>query len=95
MKTIEREGTTGLKGIIAVTILLLLSAAAIVLQIKYRGFEGPLSDNLLILILINANFLLLAAVIFMIGRSLWKLSVERKSKVLGAKFRTKIGRAHV
>ena len=95
MNTTEREGTTGFKGILAVTILLLLSAAAILLQIKYRGFEGPLSDNLLILILINANFLLLAAVIFLISRSLWKLSLERKSKVLGAKFRTKLVAAFV
>ena len=60
------------------------------LQLQYRGFEGPLSDNILILILINANFLLLAAVIFMIAKSLWKLSMERKHGVLGARFRTKL-----
>jgi two-component system, NtrC family, nitrogen regulation sensor histidine kinase NtrY len=95
MNTTKREETTGFKGIVAVVVLLLLTAAAIVLQIRYRGFEGPLSDNLLILILINANFLLLAAVIFLIVRSLWKLSVERKSKVLGAKFRTKLVAAFV
>jgi two-component system nitrogen regulation sensor histidine kinase NtrY len=90
MNTSNREANTGFKGIITVTAFLLLTAAAILLQIKYRGFEGPLSDNLLILILINANFLLLAAVIFLIGRNIWKLSVERRSKVLGAKFRTKL-----
>lgn len=90
METSDREATTGVKSIITVTVLLLLTAAAIILQIKYRGFEGPLSDNLLIFILILANILLLAAVMFLIGRSLWKLSVERRSKVLGAKFRTKL-----
>lgn len=90
MNSPDRETTTGVKGIITVTVLLLLTAAAIILQIKYRGFEGPLSDNLLILILINANFLLLAAVIFLIARNLWKLSVERRSRVLGAKFRTRL-----
>jgi two-component system nitrogen regulation sensor histidine kinase NtrY len=95
MDTTKQEETTGIKGIIAVIVLLLLTAAAIVLQIRYRGFEGPLSDNLLILILINANFLLLASVIFLIVRSLWKLSVERRSKVLGAKFRTKLVAAFV
>jgi len=76
-------------------VLLVLTAAAILLQIRYRGFEGPLSNNLLILILTNANILLLAAVVFMIARSLWKLSVERRSKVLGAKFRTKLVAAFV
>jgi two-component system nitrogen regulation sensor histidine kinase NtrY len=90
MNTTKTEGTTGFKSIIIVTVLLLLTAAAIVLQIRYRGFEGPLPDNILIFILILANFLLLASVIFLIARSLWKLSVERKSKVLGAKFRTKL-----
>ncbi len=90
MSTSARTGTTGVKVVITLTIFLLLTAAAILLQIRYRGFEGPLSDNLLILILINANFLLLAAVIFLIGRILWKLSVERRSRVLGAKFRTRL-----
>jgi two-component system nitrogen regulation sensor histidine kinase NtrY len=86
----DHEGRSAIKGIITIVVLLALTAGAIVLQIRYRGFEGPLSDNLLILILINANFLLLAAVIFMIARILWKLSVERRSRVLGAKFRTKL-----
>ena len=95
METPTTPSKTGVRGIVTVTAFLLLTAAAIVLQIKYRGFEGPLSDNLLILILINANFLLLASVIFLIGRSLWKLSVERRSKVLGAKFRTKLVAAFV
>ncbi|OGW36177.1 MAG: hypothetical protein A2X58_04845 [Nitrospirae bacterium GWC2_56_14] len=74
---------------------MLLTAVAVVLQLKFRGFEGPLSDNLLILVLINANFLLLAAVIVMIARSLWKLSIERKQRVLGARFRTKLVTAFV
>ena len=90
-----QRAKTGVKGIITVVVLLVLTAAAILLQIRYRGFEGPLSNNLLILILTNANILLLAAVVFMIARSLWKLSVERRSKVLGAKFRTKLVAAFV
>ena len=95
MKTEEREGASGFKGVLALIIVLLLTAAATALQIRLRGFEGPLSDNILIIILINANFLLLAAVVFMIARSLWKLSVERRSRVLGAKFRTRLVLAFV
>ncbi len=82
-------------GVLTLFGFVLLTALAIVLQIKYRGFEGPLSDNILIVILINANFLLLAAVIFMTARSLWKLSIERKHGVLGARFRTKLVAAFV
>lgn len=85
-----KEGQTGWKGVLYLLGFLVLTALAIVFQIKYRGFEGPLSDNLLIFLLINVNFLLLTAVIFMIAKSLWKLWVERKHGVLGAKFRTKL-----
>jgi two-component system, NtrC family, nitrogen regulation sensor histidine kinase NtrY len=90
MVTDGKEGQTGWRGVLYLFGFLILTALAIVLQLKYRGFEGPLSDNLLIILLINANFLLLAAVVFMTAKSLWKLSVERKHGVLGARFRTKL-----
>jgi two-component system, NtrC family, nitrogen regulation sensor histidine kinase NtrY len=90
MTTVTQESKTGWRGVLYLVAFLILTAIAIALQLQYRGFEGPLSDNLLILLLINANFLLLAAVIFMIARSIWKLSVERKHGVLGARFRTKL-----
>jgi len=95
MVTDDKEGKTGWRGILYLFGFLALTALAIVLQLKYRGFEGPLSDNLLIIILINGNFLLLTAVIFMIAKSLWKLSIERKRNVLGARFRTKLVAAFV
>jgi len=85
-----KEGKSGWRGVLYLFVFLALTALVIVLQLKYRGFEGPISDNLLIIFLINANFLLLATVIFMIAKSLWKLSVERKRGVLGARFRTKL-----
>lgn len=87
--------TTGLRSVLYLLGFMLLSALVVVLQLKYRGFEGPLSDNLLIIILINGNFLLLSAVVVMIARSLWKLSIERKQRVLGARFRTKLVTAFV
>ena len=95
MMTDRKDGESGLRGVLYLLGVMVLTALATVLQIKYRGFEGPFSDNILITILINANFLLLAAVIFMIARSLWKLSIERKHGVLGAKFRTKLVAAFV
>jgi two-component system nitrogen regulation sensor histidine kinase NtrY len=94
METERKEGQSGLRGVLTLFGFVLLTALAIVLQIKYRGFEGPLSDNILIVILTNANFLLLAAVIFMTARSLWKLS-SKENGVLGARFRTKLVAAFV
>ena len=90
MVTESKEVQSGWKGVLYLVGFLALTALAVVLQLQYRGFGGPLSDNILIFLLINANFLLFAAVVFMIARSLWKLSVERKHGVLGARFRTKL-----
>lgn len=95
VKSAEKPQRTGLKGLLYVFILLVLSAAAIITQLRMGGFVGPLSDNILIFVLVLANFLLLSAVLFMTARSLWKLSVERKSGVLGARFRTKLVAAFV
>jgi len=95
MMSQHKEQQTGFKGVLYLLSFMLLTAVAVVLQLRFRGFEGPLSDNLLILVLINANFLLLASVIVMIARSLWKLSIERKQRVLGARFRTKLVTAFV
>ncbi len=95
MATEGKEAQSGVKTVLYLFGFVVLTALAIVLEIKYRGFEGPFSDNILIIILINANFLLLAAVIFMTARSLWKLSEERKQGVHGARFRTKLVAAFV
>ncbi len=95
MTTGHKEQQTGFKPVLYLLAFMLLTAVAVVLQLRFRGFEGPLSDSLLIIVLINANFLLLAAVIVMIARSLWKLSIERKQRVLGARFRTKLVTAFV
>lgn len=90
MTTDKQEGKSGWRGLLYLVALLLLTALAVILQLQYRGFQGPLSDNILIIILVLANFLLMAAVIFMVAKSLWKLYIERKRGVLGAKFRTKL-----
>lgn len=92
---VNRGETGSSKGILFLIAFVLLTAVVIVLQLRLRGFEGPLSDYLLILILIIANFLLLTTVIVLTARSLWKLSTERKRGVLGSKFRTKLVTAFV
>lgn len=90
MMTDPQEGKAGWKGVLYVVAFLFLTTLAVILQLQYRGFQGPLSDNILIIILVLANFLLLATVIFLTARSLWKLYIERKREVLGAKFKTKL-----
>jgi two-component system, NtrC family, nitrogen regulation sensor histidine kinase NtrY len=91
----RKKSRTGWKSVLGLFVVLAVTGIMTALQLQYRGFQGPLSDNLLIIILINANFLLLTAVIFMTAKSLWKVWMERKQGVLGARFRTKLVTAFV
>ncbi|HAK59917.1 MAG TPA: hypothetical protein DCO77_05975 [Nitrospiraceae bacterium] len=95
MERENKQETMGFKGILYLIVFLLITAGVVVLQLRFKGFAGPLPDTLVIIALVLANFLLLTAVIFMTARSLWKLSTERKRGVLGAKFRTKLVAAFV
>jgi len=50
----------------------------------------PLSNNVLVLVLININILLVILFLFLIIRNLFKLILERKRDVPGAKLRTRL-----
>lgn len=91
----DTKGPIGWKRVLYLFIFLAVTGVITALQLEYRGFQGPLSDYILIILLIITNFLLLTAVIFMMGRSLWKLWIEQKQGVLGARFRTKLVTAFV
>jgi two-component system nitrogen regulation sensor histidine kinase NtrY len=95
MKIDDTKSPIGWKRVLTLFVFLAMTGVATALQLEYRGFQGPLSDYLLIIVLIIANFLLLTGVIFMMARSLWKLWIEQKQGVLGARFRTKLVTAFV
>jgi two-component system nitrogen regulation sensor histidine kinase NtrY len=95
MTTDNKKGQTGWKRVFFLFIFLAITGVITALQLEYHGFQGPLSDYILIILLIIADFLLLTAVIFMMARSLWKLWIEQKKGVLGARFRTKLVTAFV
>ena len=54
------------------------------------GTDFPISNTILMFILININLLLLILLIFLVLRNLVKLLYDRKRKVMGAKLRTKL-----
>ncbi len=54
------------------------------------GADIPVSNTILMFILININMLLLILLIFLVFRNLVKLLYDRKRKVLGAKLRTRL-----
>lgn len=54
------------------------------------GADIPVSNTILMFILININLLLLILLIYLVFRNLVKLLYDRKRKVLGAKLRTRL-----
>jgi len=81
----KREGV--LIVIITVVVALLTYAE---FRIIHFGTEIPVSNTILMFILININLLLLILLIFLVFRNLVKLLYDRKRKVMGAKLRTRL-----
>jgi len=59
-------------------------------RIIHFGADIPVSNTILMFILININMLLLILLIFLVLRNLVKLLYDRKRKVMGAKLRTRL-----
>ncbi|MBW2597863.1 MAG: PAS domain-containing sensor histidine kinase, partial [Deltaproteobacteria bacterium] len=72
--------------IIAVVAILTFAESRII----HFGAGIPVSNTILMFILININLLLLILLIFLVFRNLVKLLYDRKRKVMGAKLRTKL-----
>ncbi len=75
--------------IIAVS-LLLVALAFIEVHYQKFGEEIPLSNNIILVSLVNIDIILALLLIFLITRNFVKLFFEKKRKVLGAKIRTKL-----
>jgi len=59
-------------------------------RIIYFGVDFPISNTILMFILININLLLLLLVIFLVFRNLVKLLYDRKHKVIGSRLTTRL-----
>jgi two-component system, NtrC family, nitrogen regulation sensor histidine kinase NtrY len=64
-------------------------------RIIHFGVDIPVSNTILMFIVININLLLLILLIFLVLRNLVKLLYDRKRKVMGAKLRTRLVLAFV
>lgn len=79
------------EGIIIVAIIFIVALLTFIESriIKF-GTDIPVSNTVLMFILININLLLLILLIFLVFRNLFKLLYDRKKKAMGAKLRTKL-----
>ncbi|WDN89720.1 two-component system, NtrC family, nitrogen regulation sensor histidine kinase NtrY [Desulfosarcina sp. BuS5] len=77
-----------------VLIIIIITIVALLTYVENRiihfGVDFPISNTILMFILININLLLLILLIFLVFRNLVKLIYDRKSKVMGAKLRTRL-----
>lgn len=69
-------------------LLIVLTAVEIYIQ-KYQ-ISTPLASNIAVLLLVNINIILLAVLILIVAKNLVKLYLDRKWKIIGAQFRTKL-----
>jgi two-component system nitrogen regulation sensor histidine kinase NtrY len=81
----KREGI-----IIVVAIALVALLTFVESRVVHFGTALPISNTILMFILININLLLLILLLFLVLRNLVKLLYDRKRKVLGAKLRTRL-----
>ena len=78
---------------IVIIVVILVVVAALTFaenRIIYFGADFPISNTILMFILININLLLLIFLIFLVFRNVVKLLYDRKRSVMGAKLRTKL-----
>jgi two-component system nitrogen regulation sensor histidine kinase NtrY len=82
--------------LIAIGVLLsLIALTTIQVLIQQLRFPVPIAGNILILALFNINLILLLVLILLVSRSLFKIYIERKAKVIGSRFRTRLVAAFV
>jgi two-component system, NtrC family, nitrogen regulation sensor histidine kinase NtrY len=77
--------------IFVVAILIVVAILTFVVNHLVRfGSDFPISNTILMFVLINVNLLLLILLIFLVFRNLVKLLYDRKNKVIGSKLRTRL-----
>jgi len=74
--------------IIAVVLFLLVAATAVEVGIKVP--EIPIASNVVVIALFNLNLVVFLLLLVLLFRNLVKLSFERRHKILGSKFKTKL-----
>lgn len=73
---------------LGIFIFIIIASAA---ELHYMRLEtASVMTRILLLVLLNLNIIALLTLMFFVGKNLIKLYIERKQKVLGYKFKTKI-----
>ncbi len=93
-KNLQRDADSKRRRREGILIIVILFVVALLTFVETRtirfGADIPVSNTILMFILININLLLLILLIFLVFRNLVKLLYDRRRKVMGAKLRTRL-----
>ena len=84
----KRRRRTRLVIVAALTAVTVLTAVQVF--IHQLSVPSPIASNILVFALVNVNLLLLLVLVLLVFRSLFKIYMERRNNLLGARFRTKL-----
>jgi two-component system nitrogen regulation sensor histidine kinase NtrY len=88
LATDEREKRKRNLVVIAVVLFLLVTATAV--EVGIKAPELPVASNVVVMALFNLNLIVFLLLLVLLFRNLVKLSFERRHKILGSKFKTKL-----
>ncbi|RMF94385.1 MAG: PAS domain S-box protein [Nitrospinota bacterium] len=76
--------------IIAIAFCLVILLTLLENYLQSLSVSSPVANNIAVFTMVNINIILLIVVVFLVMRNLVKLYFERKGKIIGSKFRTKL-----
>jgi two-component system nitrogen regulation sensor histidine kinase NtrY len=78
------------RNVLIIAGLLALAVAAAALSFEMRVPQLPLASNIIVFALFNLNLIVLLLLVVLLGRNLVKLWLERRQKLIGSRFKTKL-----
>jgi two-component system nitrogen regulation sensor histidine kinase NtrY len=92
MRLSDQENRRRRRELILIGVIILVVVLLTFLETRVIQFDAniPVSNTILLFILININLLLLILLIFLVFRNLVKLLYDRRRKVMGSRLRTRL-----
>ncbi|MBI1893213.1 MAG: PAS domain S-box protein [Candidatus Rokubacteria bacterium] len=78
------------RNLITIGVILVLIVAAMVVEVGIKAPQLPIANNIVVFALFNLNLVVFLLLLVLLFRNLIKLSFERRHRVLGSRFKTKL-----
>jgi two-component system nitrogen regulation sensor histidine kinase NtrY len=78
------------RNLVVIALVLFLLVAATAVEVGIRAPDLPVASNVVVIALFNLNLIVLLLLLVLLFRNLVKLWFERRHKILGSRFKTKL-----